>query len=263
VAVAAATGTVWAGDLSLYGLPQARVEYEGTGFRQVPNGWELKVKPHTPALGLRWRETFSPRLALQAQYWVNRTHANQEKGNTQAGPLTQTGQTRMFVNSLWLDLRVPLAGSRVEAVGGVNGLYESFRRKDIVFNLVPQEGTFLETHAALGVHVGFHAGSATPAPEEPGGRFFWDGEILFGNFLWTRNTLRADGGSIRRGGYSYLARGELGWARGPWRWTAGYTRHLYETLVPGGRTASGGAAVSLPINKTDFYGPFLGVGYAY
>jgi hypothetical protein len=76
--------------------------------------------------------------------------------------------------------------------------------------------------------------------------------------------LTTDGGSIHQGGYTYNMRleGGLAWSR--WRLSLGYTRQLYEILVPGGRRFTAGAdssaTASLPINKTDFFGTFPGFG---
>ncbi|MBL0349235.1 MAG: hypothetical protein IPP68_02520 [Elusimicrobia bacterium] len=250
-----------AGEWSVQYLPQVRTEYEGTGFRQVPNGWELKVKPWTPAGGLRWQQPLAPKLSLQAQYWVNRSAYFKEDGNTQLGPLRQTGLTRQSIQSLWVDVRRPLAGSAVEAVGGVHGVYQSFRRKDIVFNGAADPSSTLDTQSGLGAHLGVHFGRLLP-PEERRG-YFWDGELLLGRLLWTRNNRRTEGGGIHSGGYTYSFRLEAGRAVGPLRLSLGYARQMYEILVPGGRALPSGAAGSLPINKTDFFGPYLSVGWAY
>lgn len=245
-----------ADEWSLQLLPKGFVEYEGSGFRESPSGWELKVKPWNPVGGLRWRRVLGPGWACQAQAWANRATFAGEIGNRSA--IQQYGQTSLAVQSLWVDLRRPLRASPVEVVFGVNGSRQVFKRKDIVFG-VPEPETARETLQALGGHLGFHAGRL------PGDRgFFWDGEILLGHSFWTRNRLRADGGTIDRGGYTYAFRWEGGFATPRWRLSAGYARQLYEVLVPGGRSLpTTGATVSLPINKTDLFGPFVAVGWTY
>ncbi len=258
-ALAFAAASAIAGEFSLQGVPQARMEYEGTGFRQTPNGWELKVKPWTPAAGFRWRASVTPKLAWQAQYWVNRSAYFMEDGNTQAGPLRQTGQTRQSLEALWVDLRRPLGGSSVEAVAGVHGVHQSFRRKSIVFNTLPEAETALDTQTGAGLHLGFHARRG-PREGRPG---YWEGEVLLGHLVWTRNNNPTEGGSIHRGGYTYAVRLEAGRVFGRARLGLGYTRQLYEILVPGGRALPTGAAASLPINKTDFFGPYLSLGWTY
>lgn len=255
------SGGLRAGEWTVQWVPQARVEYEGTGFRETPNGWELKVKPWTPAGGLRWRQSLSPRLTAQVQYWANRPAYFYEIGNSSTPVLNQIGQTRQSVQALWVDLRRPLAGSGVEAVGGVHGVYQSFRRKNIVFNSVPEPESTLDTQTGLGVHMGVALGS--PRGLSTDRRWFWEGEFLLGRLLWTKNNRRVEGGSIRWGGYTYSFRWEVGRTWGRTRWGVGYTRQLYEIFVPGGRSLSGGAAGSLPINKTDFFGPYFSLGWVW
>lgn len=252
-------GVAYGGEISLQWVPQARIEYEGTGYREVPNGWELKVKPWNPAGGLRWREDLSSLWAIQTQYWMNRASYAHEFGNSAGGDNDQKGQTKLALHSLWIDARRALAGSPVEAVFGLNGVRQSFDRKDIVFRGASEPNTAHEVHTALGGHVGFH-GQGRGRPDHPRGGPFWDGELLLGHYFWTHNTLTSDQGGIQRGGYSYSFRLETGWARGSSRWSVGYTRQLYEILVPGGRRVTPGtesATASLPINKTDLFGFFL------
>lgn len=257
---------VRAGELSVQIIPQARVEYEGTGYREVPSGWELKVKPWTPAGGIRWRTDVSHQLGFQVQYWRNRPAYFAEFGNSAGGNQDQTGQMRLAVQSLWVDLRHPLAGSSVEAVVGVNGLYQTLRQKDVVFHGTPEAGSSLDTQMGAGVHLGFH-GKGLGRPMKWGPALFWDGELLIGHYVLTRNTLTTDGGSIHRGGYSYNMRLEWGLAWSRWRLSLGYTRQMYELLVPGGRRFTAGAdqsaTASLPINKDDFFGTFLALGWTY
>ncbi len=244
------------GSLSLQWIPQARMEYEGTGYREDPQGWELKVKPWTPVAGIRWRQDLPASLALQTQYWINRKTYAEEFGNSASETEKQTGQTALSFQSLWVDLRHALWQSPVEAVGGVNGVYQTFHRKEMVFGGVPEQGESLETQTALGVHMGFHAGGEARG-------FYWDGEALLGHYLWTRNKLTTGGGSIDRGGYTYILRLEGGLVLGRARIGLGYSRQLYEILAPGGRSLPNGSAVSLPINKTDLFGPFLTAGWTY
>lgn len=254
------------GELSVQLIPQARVEYEGTGFREAPNGWELKVKPWSPAGGIRWRTELSPLWGFQAQYWKNRPAYFAEFGNSAGGDKNQTGQMKLSMQSLWVDLRHPLSGSPVEAVFGVNGLYQTIRQKDVVFLGNPEPGSSLETQTGLGAHLGFH-GKGLGRPLAWGPSLFWDGELLLGHYFFTHNTLTSDEGSIHRGGYTYNIRleGGLAWSR--WRFSFGYTRQLYEILVPGGRRFTPGAAesatASLPINKVDLFGPYLALGWTY
>lgn len=255
-----------AGELSLQILPQARVEYEGTGYREVPNGWELKVKPWSSAGGVRWRTELSPTWGFQMQYWKNNPAYFAEFGNSAGAGQEQTGQMKLALQSLWVDLRRPLAGSPVEVVFGVNGLYSTLRQKDVVFRGTPEPGSSLETQTGLGGHVGFH-GKGQGHARGRGPSMFWDGELLFGHYFLTRNTLTSDDGSIHQGGYTYHMRGEGGLAWSRWKVSLGYTRQLYEILVPGGRRftpgASESATASLPINKIDMFGPFFALGWTY
>lgn len=247
-------------------LPHARVEYEGTGYREVPNGWELKVKPWTAAGGIRWRTDLSSTLGVQIQYWQNRPSYAAEFGNTAGETATQNGQMRLALHSLWADVRRPLAGSPVEAVFGINGVYQTIDQKDVVFNGTPEAGSSHETHTGVGAHIGVHGkGRGRPWRQVPS--LFWDGELLIGHTFVTHNTLTAEDGSIHQGGYSYSGRleGGLAWAR--WRLSLGYTRQMYEIFVPGGRRftagSTTGATASLPINKTDIFGTFLALGWTY
>lgn len=244
-----------AGKLSVYYLPSARVEYEGTGFRQFDAGWELKAKPLKTGQGLRWRHDLSDSLAVQFSYWRNDPTFFSEDGNTRGGPLRQTGQTKLALNNFFIDLRKPLHDSSVEAVGGIQGACVSMRRKNIVFNLSPESGSPRERLSALGPYIGFHGGNSRA--------FYWDWELTLGHFFWTQNTQKTAGGSIHRGGYSYNFRFEAGWQRGDWGIGAGYVKQMLEITVPGGKALPSGAAASLPINKFDFASPFVTVNYAY
>lgn len=243
-----------AGELSLYHWPTAQIEYEGTGYRETTNGWELKVKPPSPATGLRWRHELGV-SALQIQYWFNHSHYEREDGNTKSLNERQTGQTRLSFHNVTADVRLPLAESRVEAIVGGQYVFEYLRRKDVVFNGARADASASEKLNAAGAYVGFHAGG--------GRRWYWDGEATIGHFLWTDNALETGGGSIRRGGYGYGVRLEAGRSFGRWRAGIGVVRQLYQLMVRGGREFPGGAAASLPINKTDFASPFVTVGYAY
>jgi hypothetical protein len=149
----------------------------------------------------------------------------------------------------------------VEAVFGANGVRQSLDRKDIVFRGVPEPNTAHEVHTALGGHVGFH-GQGRGRPEHPARRtLLGRGTVTVGHYFWTHNTLTSEeGGYSARGAIPTRFRLETGWARGPSRWSVGYTRQLYEILVPGGRRVTPGtesATASLPINKTDLFGFFL------
>jgi len=253
-----------AGELSLQIVPQARVEYEGTGYREEQSGWELKVKPWTSAGGVRWRTDLSPQWGFQVQYWRNRPAYFAQFDNNAGGTQDQTGQMRLAIQSLWLDLRHPLAGSTVEAVAGINGLYQTLRQKNMVYNQTPEPGSSVDKQSGLGAHLGVH-GKGQGHAMSWGPALFWDGELLFGHYFLTHNTLPTDGGSIHQGGYSYNARleGGLAWTR--WRLSLGYTRQMYELFVPGGRRFAPGskATASLPINKDDFFGTFLALGWTY
>jgi len=249
-------------DFSLYGLPQALMEYEGTGYREVSAGWELKVKPLCPVGGIRWRHEFNKQWALQSQYWVNRPTYAEESWNARSPDVKQFDQTRLSLQSLWADVRAPLWASPVEVVAGVNGAYQSFRRKNIVYGSTNEPGDYLETHTALGVHMGVHAGSQkNSGAHRPGS--YWDSEVLLSHYLWTKNNLTTSGGTIDTGGYAYSFRLEGGLVFGRVRLGVGYLRQMYEIFVPGGRSLPEGSAVSLPINKTDLFGPFISLGWIY
>ena len=86
--------SVRAGELSLQILPQARVEYEGTGYREVPNGWELKVKPWSSAGGVRWRTELSPTWGFQMQYLKNNPAYFAECGNSVVSQTEAAGERR-------------------------------------------------------------------------------------------------------------------------------------------------------------------------
>jgi hypothetical protein len=249
-----------AAEVSLYYLPGAQVEYEGTGYRETSNGWELKVKPQSSGMGLRWRQGLTDKLALQVQGWANKPFFATEDGNAQSDTLRQTGQTKLAFQTLMADLRRPLSNSSVEVLAGLVGFHETFHRKDIVFNLAQEPGCAHEAISALGAYFGFHGGHG-PTTGQRG--FYWDGEATMGHFFFTDNKLTVDGGSIHRNGYTYTLRLEGGWCQGSWRAGMGYLRQLYQVMVQGGQTMSTGAAASLPINKTDFFSPFVVVSYVY
>jgi len=244
-----------AGEIALYGLPKAQVEYEGTGHRQYASGWELKVKPETPAAGLRWRQPLTEKLSLQAQYWLNRPAFNREDGNSQSTSLRQTGQTRLAVQNFVVDLRRPLEGTPVEVVAGLQGACETFTRRDIVFNGAAETGRPVERLWGAGAVIGLHGGRA--------GRLYYDWEALLGHLFFTGNSQEINGGSIHRDGYTYLLRLEGGVRLKDWRLGAGFVRQLLQIQAPGGKSLPSGATTSFPINKTDFFSPFIAVTYDY
>ncbi|HRY28795.1 MAG TPA: hypothetical protein P5079_02020 [Elusimicrobiota bacterium] len=253
-------GIAVAGEISLMYLPQSQIEYEGTGYRRFDEGWELKVKPQSAAAGFLWRHPLSDRWDLQAQFWRNQSFFAREDGNAKSDLMRQTGQTELTVNNLILDVRRPLAGSSVRAVAGLQGVYENFHRKEILFNAVPEAGDSRENLSAAGAVLGF-AGASPDSTDR--NRFYCGWEALFGHFFYTRTSHAIDGGSIHRDGYSYALRLETGYQMRKWRLGAGFVRQLIQVQVPGGRTFPGGAAASLPINKTDFFGLFLALSHVY
>lgn len=248
-----------AGELSLYYLYNAMLEYEGTGYRQFDQGWELKVKPNSDAKAVRWRNSLSKDLTLQVFYVGNRPFFGQEDGNAASAIIRQTGETKMAIQSLMADLRCPWENSSIGVLAGLQGARTSFERKDIVFNQVPEPNKAREIISALGLYLGFYGGH--PAKEER--TFYWDWDATIGHFFWTRNTMKTEGGSINRNGLSYTFRLEGGYRLGRWRMGAGYFRQLLEIMVPGGKTLPSGAAVSFPVNKMDFFSPFVILSYGY
>ena len=249
----AAARTLRADDVSLFYLYSNAVEYEGSGYRQTREGWELKVKPHGAGLGLRWRHPWTEDWSMNWQYWQNFAYYSWEDGNSVSPTLRQTGQTKLGVHELMGDARHPLEGSSVQALAGLEGVYESYRRKDIVFNQVSDPSSVQEGLSALGAYIGF---AREPKPD-PARRFYWDGEISIGHLFFTRDVQSIEGGSIHRDGYTYHFRVEGGFRRENWRAGLGFVRHMIEITVPGGKALPTGAAASLPINKIDFGSPYL------
>ncbi|MBI4396430.1 MAG: hypothetical protein HY548_05000 [Elusimicrobia bacterium] len=243
-------------ELSFYVLPGAQVEYEGTGYRQFDEGWELKVKPRRSGTGIRWRRSLAKDLALQAQYWQNDAFYAREDGNAVSATRRQTGQTKLSVQSFVMDVRRPLEGSSVEVVAGLTGVYETFHRKDIVFNSSPEANHAQTDLSAAGAQAGFHAGRQR-------GKFYWDGEMTIGHLFLTHNSQTTEGGSIHRNGYTYAFRLESGWKVQNFGFGVGYVRQLFQIMTPGGKTFPSGAAASLPINKTDFFSPFISASYQF
>jgi hypothetical protein len=239
-----------AGELSLYFLNNLAVQYEGTGFRERPAGWELKVKPQGVGQGLRWRQG-----RLQVQAWRNNPYYSWEDGNSAGAVERQTGQTRLSVQSLTADLRLPVSGRRWGMSAGLQAVTMRFDRKRTFFNGFPDPDS-QERVSAGGVVLGLHGGN-------PGPRWWWDGEFLTGHFFWTQNALRSGGGSIRRDGFSYVMRIEGGWRSDRCRVGVGLLRQMFEVLVPGGKRLPAGSAASLPINKIDFESPFVSVSWIY
>jgi hypothetical protein len=237
-----------AGNLSIYWLNNLAVQYEGTGYRETQSGWELKVKPQSVGQGVRWR---GERIQIQA--WRNNDYFCWEDGNSVSPLVRQTGQTRLTFRTIQADVRLPLAGSSVEATGGLILTDADFNRKDVMYGGVVVAGA-REHLSAVGPSMGVHASTVRSV-----GRWaLWaDGEISMVRFLWSRNRLETNGGSIARGGFAYTMRGEIGLKRGAWSVSVGVVRQMHEILVPGGRGFSNGAAASLPINKIDFESPFI------
>lgn len=238
-----------AGEVAIYYLPQAQLQYEGSGFREQQAGWTFKVKPENPALGLRWRHEVSPKAAWQTQYLQNAPKFYPSVGS-------QTGQMRLALTQVMTDFRTPIANSNAEAIIGVQGAWASLEQKEIIFNGAPEAATPLERMRAAGGYIGVHAGRAHE-------HFFWDGEFTIGHYFTTHNSLKAAGGAITRYGYSYWFRAEAGYKSGAWRLGLAYLRGLVRIDVPGGKTLPGGATASMPINKFDFFSPAIAISYAY
>lgn len=242
-----------AGELALYYIPQAHLQYEGTGFREVSGGWEIKVKPVNGALGLRYRTPLTDLTSLQIQYWLDKTSFMKEFNTTEGEQ--QEAQTRMTLNNLMIDLQYPLAHSAWKAVAGLQGVHHTFYRKDSIFRGVQEKGQVLEILKAAGVYIGLSRSALN--------RFYWDAEATIGHLFFTRNTQRTDRGSIHSNGYTYHFRIELGYQKNPLRIGLGFLRQMIQIQVPGGKALPNGAAASSPINKLDFFGPFLTAAYVY
>ena len=246
-----------ADELAFYWLNNLAVQYEGTGYRPgPPAGWELKVKPQGSGEGLRWRHG-----SFQLQYWRNNPYFSWEDGNSASSTLRQTGQTRYGYETAVADIRFPLAGTALEAVGGLQAARVVFERKSIVFHEIREPASAGERMEALGPVLGFHG----RAEKQLNGLWgLWtDGEVLAGHFFWTDDRQKTDGGAgnLHRGGYSYLFRAEAGLRRGPLRVGLGLVRQAAEIIVPGGKSLPGGAAASLPINQNDFQSPFISISW--
>jgi hypothetical protein len=243
-------------------LHNAAVEYEGTGFREHPQGWELKVKPQSPAIAVRWRKDVARDLAVQTFYLHNKPYYSWEDGN--AGSVDrQSGETRFSVHTLMVDLRRPFAGSSFGMMAGLMGARQTFERKNIINGGVPAPESLIdpvkESLTAAGAYVGVHGGT----PRDARGWSYWSGEASIGHFLHTRNTQRSEGATHRRWGECYTLRWEGGVRSGNWRWGLGYLRQELGVKVPGGRALPNGAAVSFPVNKTNFQGAYLAVTYVH
>jgi hypothetical protein len=254
--------TLRAGEAALYYMNNAALEWEGTGARQTPSGWELKAKPQGNAIGLRWRQSVAEDLDVQVFCLANKPYYFFENGNTSSNPsLQQRGQTRIALQEVSADLRRPLEdSSAVGVLAGIQGVREVFKRKDISFWNVPDPSTVREALSAMGGYVGVYS---LRLPSGSRG-LFWDADVSIGHYFWARNTCKTEGGSVRGEGYFYMARLEAGWRFGPMRFGAGWIRQSLTINVPGaGKSLPGGAAASLPDNKTDFSSPFVSVTYAY
>ncbi len=220
-----------AGELALYYLPGAQVEYEGTGFRQVPSGWELKVKPRSAGAGLRWRHALGRDVDFQTQFWRNQAFFAREDGNAASGTRRQTGQTRLTLNHLMADLRHPLWNSPVQAVLGAQGLHETFERRDVTFNGTPQPANATEALDAAGAYMGFE-GSASRAS------WYGSWEVLLGHLFLTSNRQQTGGGSIRGTGTRTCSVWRLDGGRAPggpgWGTSASSSRCWCRAARPSG-----------------------------
>lgn len=248
---------VAAGQVSVYYLPENQVEYEGLGYRTFDQGHDIKLKPHGSGMGLRWRHELAGKWTAQMQYWRNNPFFAREDGNARDALNRQTGQTRIAVQNFMADVGRPLHGSRVAAVAGLQGVHQTLDRRDIVFNGAPEPGSSRENLEAAGAYFGFRRA------DEGSKRFYGEWEFLIGHFFKTRNSQTTGGGSVRREGYSYTVRLEAGCRLERWKLGLGFVRHTLQVHVPGGATFPSGAARSFPINKTDFFSPFLSLTYVY
>src|SRR5687768_7785320 len=93
-----------AGELAIYYLPENQVEYEGLGYRQFDEGWDIKLKPKGSGQGLRWRHELAGKWMAQLQYWRNAPFFAREDGNARDAANRQTGQTRISVQNFMADV---------------------------------------------------------------------------------------------------------------------------------------------------------------
>ncbi|HOW27849.1 MAG TPA: hypothetical protein PK876_05050 [Elusimicrobiota bacterium] len=252
---------VRAGQMSVYYSPSAQVEYEGTGYRSTAQGWELKVKPLSAATGFVWDHDLTKGRSLNIQYWRNESYYHREDGNALSATLRQTGLTRLAFHNVLAGLRVPVKERRLAASLGLQGVRETFDRTGFVFNGNATGETACSSLGGIGACLGLHGGSKGVEPKKCA--FYSDWDLMFGHLFLTTGRPRAEGGSIHRDGYTYTFRLEAGVSSPRWRCGLSYVRQLFQVQFPGGASLPSGAAASLPINKTDFFGPFLNLSYVY
>ncbi len=245
---------LYAGEMTLYFLPRAQLHWEGSGFRQFDEAWTVKVYQLGTGTGLRWREQMHKNLTLHVQYWRNNPRYADETGNVKSTNLNQTVRTKLDMHNLMVDVCHPLESSSIEVLAGIQGTCNRFQRQDIIFNTVVVSEQ-QENLSGLGAYIGFHGGRTR--------MFYYDWEATLGHLFLTHNIQTAEGGSIHREGFTYNFRVEAGIQRNKWRFGIGYICQLVQIMVPGGKTLPSGDAISLPINKFDFFSPTLSVSYVY
>ena len=252
-----------AGDVALYYLNNAALDWEGSGYRDnSTGGWEIKDKPQGPAFALRWKQSLTRDLDAQIFYVRNKPYYSFENGADGLAALNeqQTGETRIAMNEINIDVRRPLEDSKFGVLAGGQGISEIFNRKDISYWGTPDTSTAREALCALGGYLGVYT-AGLPAKNRG---FYWDMDFSIGHYFWTHNAIKDYGGSMHSNGFFYAARLEAGWQIGRMRLGAGWIRQEMEIIVPAGKELPiSKATASLPDNKTDFSSPFISLTYVY
>jgi len=133
-----------AGDVALYYLNNAALDWEGSGYRDnSTGGWEIKDKPQGPAFALRWKQSLTRDLDAQIFYVRNKPYYSFENGADGLAALNeqQTGETRIAMNEINIDVRRPLEDSKFGVLAGGQGISEIFNRKDISYWGTPDPST--------------------------------------------------------------------------------------------------------------------------
>jgi hypothetical protein len=236
--------------LSFDYLPSMRLQYEGSGYRNFNAGWTFKVKPNNNSFNFRWVFSSSDKISYIFSYLENFPQYSY-------GYEIQSSKMKLNLKNSRFGLKTPILDSSLEFVWGIEYSNVYLFQKDIVYNNQLYNITSKDKMYGFGIYQGFISTKKYK-------NFYSSVEMNVGNYLLTDNNYHVSGNSLKKYGYSNFLRLSIGYQKDKLNYGISFIRGLSRIDVPGGRTIENTPIVlSLPVNKFDYYGFGVFIGYEY
>ncbi len=226
--------------------PSSFIQYEGEGARTTGNNtWESKIKSHDALLELEVDYKLTEKSGVNLQYLANFATIEDERSSSGL----QYNDVIFKIRNTYLNYYRELEGSGLSAIVGYQYLQQSFDRSR--FFLYPEDYVDMRHKEEIESH-GLNFGIL--------GRYFspvyLDIELMSGILLKTKNRQTADISTLKKKGYTYRVRLEVGADISDYSFGLGAIRELYHPQVDGGASQDG-AIYSYSQNKIDLMGIYI------